>query len=217
MLGKICQYGIMPLDRTALVTAAFELLDEDGLEAVTLRRLAAKLHIQAPSIYWHFKNKQELLDEMSTSVIKEFTLNLKRRPAMRWQRFATLYGERFRQALLAHRDGARMASGTRLTDPTLFNEMEKTMQFVMAAGFTRYMTIVMLTTLYSYVIGFVIEEQAVYPHPGQRDPSYDLQRRSKLTESNTLVEQSGEDLFSNFDRRFADGLAAIIEGFAHSR
>jgi AcrR family transcriptional regulator len=48
----------MPLQRETVVRAALHLLDEVGLDGLTMRRLAAYLEIQNPSLYWHFTNKQ---------------------------------------------------------------------------------------------------------------------------------------------------------------
>ena len=58
----------MALDRAQVVTAAIELLDEVGLDGLTLRRLAQELGVQAPALYWHFKDKQELLDQMMVTI-----------------------------------------------------------------------------------------------------------------------------------------------------
>ena len=54
-----------------VVRAALELLNEAGLDGLTTRRLAEVLGVQGPALYWHFKNKQELIDEMSRALISE--------------------------------------------------------------------------------------------------------------------------------------------------
>jgi AcrR family transcriptional regulator len=51
--------GRVPLDRKIILAHAFAILNDMGLEGLTLRRLAARLGVQAPAIYWHFKNKQK--------------------------------------------------------------------------------------------------------------------------------------------------------------
>ena len=53
------------LDREHVVRVALRLLDEAGLDGLTLRRLAAELDVKAPALYWHFANKQDLLDHMA--------------------------------------------------------------------------------------------------------------------------------------------------------
>jgi len=53
------------LDRPTIVAAALALLDEVGIEGLSTRRLAAELGVKGPSLYWHFKNKNELLAHMA--------------------------------------------------------------------------------------------------------------------------------------------------------
>ena len=55
------------LDRQTVVGAALRLLDRVGIEGLTVRKLAAELGVQAPALYWHFKSKQQLLDEMAST------------------------------------------------------------------------------------------------------------------------------------------------------
>lgn len=59
------------LDRKTIVQAALALLDEVGIEGLSTRRLAAELGVKGPSLYWHFKNKNELLSHMSGALFLE--------------------------------------------------------------------------------------------------------------------------------------------------
>jgi len=53
-----------PLDRKRVADTALKLLNEVGLDGLTLRAIAKELDVKAPALYWHFKDKQALLDEM---------------------------------------------------------------------------------------------------------------------------------------------------------
>ena len=66
----------MKINRSMVTRTGVTLLNEIGLEQLTLRRLGTDLNVQAPTIYWHFKSKQELLDEMATTVLTEGAPNL---------------------------------------------------------------------------------------------------------------------------------------------
>ena len=61
----------MRIQREQVVAAAWALLDEAGLEGLTMRVLAKALSIQAPSLYWHFPGKQALLDAMADTLIHD--------------------------------------------------------------------------------------------------------------------------------------------------
>jgi AcrR family transcriptional regulator len=204
----------VPLDRKIVIDAALSLLDEVGLEALTLRRLGEKLGVQAPAIYWHFSSKQELLDEMATSVMREEAGRHGKKASLPWKAWLNWYGKSLRRALLGHRDGARMVSGTRLTDPALYESMEAALGKLAAAGFSLYEATVILATVYSYVVGFVIEEQAVFPEAGRKDEAYEIENRSRRMnpDRTPLAIEAGSYLFTKFDRRFNSGLELIISG-----
>jgi TetR/AcrR family tetracycline transcriptional repressor len=61
----------MAIEKRLIVQKALEILNRDGLEGVTLRRLANELDIKAASIYWHIPNKAELLDEMANAILEK--------------------------------------------------------------------------------------------------------------------------------------------------
>jgi TetR/AcrR family tetracycline transcriptional repressor len=56
------------LDVDRIVTAAFAMLDDAGLDGLSMRALAGRLGVQAPALYWHFTNKSELLSAMARRV-----------------------------------------------------------------------------------------------------------------------------------------------------
>ena len=57
------------IQRDQVIEAALALLDEVGLEALTTRKLAQKLGVESATLYWHFKNKANLLEEMASAVL----------------------------------------------------------------------------------------------------------------------------------------------------
>ncbi|MBY6270109.1 TetR family transcriptional regulator, partial [Parageobacillus thermoglucosidasius] len=52
----------MALRKEQIIEEALQLLNESGLEGVTLRKLAKRLGVQAPALYWHFNNKAALVN-----------------------------------------------------------------------------------------------------------------------------------------------------------
>jgi len=61
-----------PLSRDRIVTTAVALADEDGIAAVSMRKVAARLEVEAMSLYHHVANKDDLLDGMVDAVMAEF-------------------------------------------------------------------------------------------------------------------------------------------------
>ena len=205
------------LDRQTVVRAALGLLDKAGLDGLTVRKLAGELGVQAPALYWHFKNKEELLDEMATTVFADAVRDSGwPRPDASWPEWAEQIGKRLRGTLLRYRDGARMFSGRYLTDTSLYEAMETALRKLTDAGFSLRDATQGLNTVYCYAIGFAIEEQAVCPRPGKRRKRYDLAERAKRVDNKRfpLAAAAGEHAFADFDKHFERGLRLIIKGLS---
>jgi hypothetical protein len=205
----------MKVNRDMVARAGLKLLNEVGLEQLTLRLLAKDLKIQAPTVYWHFKSKEELIDEMATTVLAEGTRQLVPvKDSADWSAWAAAFGGGLRKTLLAYRDGARMVAGSRLTNTKYMKTVEQIGAVLIGKGFTVRQAVVLLSTIYNYTQSFVMEEQAVFPRPKQRSPQYDIAlRNAKLDPSEfPILRQSGSILFDKFDRRYKEGLDLILRG-----
>jgi TetR/AcrR family tetracycline transcriptional repressor len=207
----------MKVNRDMVVRAGLALLDDVGLERLTLRRLAFELKIQAPTLYWHFKSKEDLIDEMATMVLADGApALLPGKMSTNWKEWATGFGMGLRQTLLRYRDGARMIAGTRLTNTIYMETAERIAAHIVSTGFTVRETVVLLSTIYGYTLSFVTEEQAVFPKPGERSPRYNIEKRNARLDPAKfpLLRKSGKILFDQFDRRFKEGLELILDGAA---
>jgi len=205
----------MKVNRDRVIREALALLDEVGLEQLTLRTLAKKLDIQAATVYWHFKSKQDLIDEMATLVLAEGSPELlSKKAGADWSVWAAAFGTGLRKILLRYRDGARLVAGSRLTDTRYMTVAESIAQRIVDAGFTVRQTVVLMSTINDYTESFVMEEQAVFPRPGERSAQYDLAARKAALVGKGLpiLMQSGSILFDRFDRRYREGLDLIIRG-----
>ena len=205
----------MKVNREILTRGALNLLNEVGLEELTLRRLGAALKVQAGATYWHFKSKEELLDEMATVLLADAAPGLlPTRKQADWKVWVAAFGEGLRKALLRYRDGARMVTGTKLTNAEYMKTAEAIGAQLLRAGFTLRQGVVLLSTVYNYTFSFVIEEQAVFPRPGERSKQYDLRKRgeSLSSEALPLMRQAGPILFDRFEQRYKEGLALILQG-----
>lgn len=192
-----------------------ELLQEVGLEQLTLRRLAAHLGIQAPTLYWHFKSKQDLIDAMATMILGEGAERLvPKKRSGDWRVWMNAYGNGLRELLLEYRDGARVVEGSRLQDTVYMEATERVAAVLMEAGFTLREAVVVFSAVYTFTIGFVTEEQAVYPKPGERSAAYDLEKRKEWLDPKRLplMRQAGGVLLDRFDLRFKDSLRMILRG-----
>ncbi|MFF4402340.1 TetR/AcrR family transcriptional regulator C-terminal domain-containing protein [Streptomyces sp. NPDC001480] len=201
-----------PLDRNRVAETALKLLNEVGLEGLTLRAIANELGVKAPALYWHFKDKQALLDEMATEMYRRMVAGTALDPADTWQERLLKVNRGLRAALLGYRDGAKVFSGSRFTSVDHGREMEATLRLFTAAGFTLSQTVQAVRTANMYTIGFVTEEQGVRPLPDERREGYDIEERARRMADYPLAAEAGKLLFDDYDDQFEEGLALVVDG-----
>ena len=203
--------------REPVVRAGLKLLDEQGFHGLTLGAIAKELNVRAPTLYWRFSNKQDLVDEMATQVVADWLhlLSSLTIDAI-WQDWAVTFATTFRAALKARRDGAKLVAGTHLKDNVLLQPMEDALRIFASAGIKVSDAVLCIKTLYDFVIGFTLEEQAIVILEGIRDPRYSLEDRPARVGDGDypLSIEAGPYLLDNFDTRFTDGVQLIVTGFA---
>ncbi len=197
-----------------IVQTALTLLDEVGLEGLTMRGLANALKIQAPSLYWHFPNKQALLDGMADAIFGAVSLprNLKGKA---WDDRLKAVVRAIRKAFLAHRDGARVFAGTYVPTDNVLRVAEAMMALMREAGASPKLSSDGAFTLVYYVLGFTTEEQGQDPRTGG---PLDLASRhatfaSLAAKKYPNIHAALPHMFDNdLDDRFEQGLDLLIRG-----
>ena len=145
-----------PLDQRQIVQVALALLDEVGFDGLTMRSLAKKLGIQAASLYWHVRNKQELLSLLAEEICAPM-----REPnrKLSWQNQLEELADEYRRILLAHRDGARvLASSGGPSGPSRLRLTEIGLRTLLDAGFSHKDVAYASILLNDFVVMFVLEE-----------------------------------------------------------
>lgn len=197
------------IGREQIVESAFQLLDEAGIEGVSLRKVACQLGIRAPSLYWHFKSKRALVDAMADALIEDVARDI---PAGQpWRTTLLQIAQELRHGFKAHRDGARVYAGTYLASENVLRLGESMIKALAEAGAPVDFAATAAMDLGYYVMGFVIEEQAVPDYRHLEDVGkaflalsqarfpYCWQARHLLTEP-------------DFERRFDQGVGLMLDG-----
>ncbi|MGA3290445.1 MAG: TetR family transcriptional regulator [Candidatus Bathyarchaeia archaeon] len=199
----------------AVIKAALEILDAEGLENVTLRRIAAKLNVQAPALYWHFKNKQDLTDDMAQAILSNAKLDNFTAPTdiNNWPTWLADLMHCLRNALIAYRDGGRVVAGATYGRAyTLEKIMVGVTRFLEKAGFDKLNAGLAAGTTIDYVWGFVIEEQAGI------EPPQDVQSIGTNSEDDAFLSAIMEEYHKLTPTEIFDwGLQAIITGLKAAR
>lgn len=194
------------LTRQTVVRAALVLLEEVGLDALSTRRLAAELGVKSPALYWHFRSKRELLEEMSSAIqlAQDFSGPQK---GEAWPDWLARRAIEHRRVLLAHRDGARVVTATS-PGPEVIARVEGELAALVEVGFSPASALRSVMTLGHYVTGFVLAEQADRkdsPPPGA----------AELLQGNpTFADAIAEGGDPQSEAAFDHGLRLILDGMS---
>lgn len=163
MRGRLSvRYGEPNDSQQRIIDAALNLLDSEGLNDLSLRKLSRLLDIQAPAMYWHFMSKGVLIDYMAEAILQTEFKDLQPRPADEpWQDWLVDICKRLRQAMLSRRDGARIVAGAHIYPAiTLLRIFETTEESLISAGLDPKQADLVVTTAIHLTFGRVIEEQS---------------------------------------------------------
>jgi AcrR family transcriptional regulator len=143
------------LSRERAVIAAVALADAEGIDAVTMRRLAQALGVEAMSLYHHVSSKSDILDGMVDAVFAEIEL-----PdcTTDWAEAMRRRARSLRDALLRHRWAIGIMESRRAPGPATLAHHDAVIRCCRTAGFSVEMSAHSFSLLDSYIYGFVLQE-----------------------------------------------------------
>lgn len=159
-----------PLDRAAIVDAALVLVDELGLDALTTRKLGEVLGISGPSLYWHFKSKNQLLEAMARALLVRALPPPDTGAAeFEWKSWLAAGARGMRRSALSVRDGARILAGYEPSGPDYDAAVTAMAQTLMRSGLQEDDARLTLRCLGRFAISWVLYEQQGRPDPRSED------------------------------------------------
>jgi TetR/AcrR family tetracycline transcriptional repressor len=204
--------SVMAIQKEMIIQVALQLLQEQGLEGVTLRKVMKVLNVQAPAIYWRFKEKRELLEAMAETILQEEFHDLMpyQSGSTSWQSWIVTLFHRLRTIMLAYKDGARIITGARpLRAPTLGMLSEYALRALETEGFALPDAATLVFTMMHYTFGHVIEEQSA-PDARDREEAASQNFREAYPTISRLLTLSSPSPEAIYDA----GLQMIIRGFS---
>lgn len=141
------------LSRDRALSAAIEIADRDGIEALTMRRLADELGAGAMSVYYHVANKDELLAAMVDLVVQEMELPP---PDAGWKAALKHAATSAHQVLLQHPWATPLLLGGGGVSGARLRQMDAILGCLRAAGFSAEQTDHAYHSLDSHIMGFTL-------------------------------------------------------------
>jgi len=215
--------------RAEIVRTALGLLQEGGMERLSLRRVAHALEMHPPGLYWYIENKQELIDLMAAAILDEVRESNPPVPEVRtWEQWLTDAASALRRGLLAWRDGARVVAGAYpFRTDAIARGLERSLEILEGVGFTRDAALLAVVTVMRYTIGIALDEQASPPIPPEAvrrrmagetlGPPIDAARFPRTAE---VMGRWVREMWGQYDdpgeAHFKRGLAIVIAGIRAS-
>jgi AcrR family transcriptional regulator len=204
--------GEQSLSLERIVATAVALLDAEGVDGLTMRRLADRLGSGAMSLYWHVDNKEQVCD-LALDAVLEY-----RRPeslgAQDWRRDVLQMLDDWRASMLRHPWSASLLP-RRALGPNMLNRLELLSKTLSGAGVADADLNVAVWSVWNYVLGATITR-------GSFDLSDDDRAAAQLrltqrSERYPTIERSRLLLDDDWDGAFRKGLDFLLDGVAPSQ
>lgn len=198
-----------PLSLDRIVATAVELLDANGIDGLTMRRVADRLGAGAMSLYWHVANKEEVFDLALDSVLEY-------RPPPQaveqdWRGEVIHLLEDWRAIMLRHPWSASLLP-RRALGPNILHRLELLGKTLSRAGVADADLNVALWSLWNYVMGATITRGSFDLSDDDRAAGQD--RLTLLSERYPTIERSRLLLDDDWDGTFRKGLDFLLDGVA---
>jgi AcrR family transcriptional regulator len=148
-----------PITRDAIVATALRLLDRDGLDELSMRKVADELGTGAASLYWHVGSKEGLLDLVFEDVIGEH--RVPDPEPDRWAEQLKEIAHDMRAVILRHRDIVRISIGRIPMGPNALRFSERVLAVLRAGGVPDDLAVLGHHLLFSIVNGFTLDESGL--------------------------------------------------------
>jgi len=145
------------LTRDVLVARALEIGTAEGLEAVSLRRLAQELGVTPMALYRHVRDKQDLINAMTEAVLEGMDASVGVHPEMTWTERARLYINNYKEQI----DARPLALPLSIAyngegPPSFWKVLEDLLAILLDAGFERRQAIVLIRMISNLLAGYLL-------------------------------------------------------------
>jgi TetR/AcrR family transcriptional regulator, tetracycline repressor protein len=145
------------LTRQRIVAAAATILAREGYDALTMRALARELGVQAASLYWHVKDKEQLEDWLFDALLSDIVLAV---DGLDWRDDLRAIARQMRHQLMRKRDMQRISAGRFVLGSNLLRHMEIILGALRRAGLGGQDAAYAVYALLTYVNGFVLFQKS---------------------------------------------------------
>jgi AcrR family transcriptional regulator len=196
------------LRRADVLRAAVAIVDAEGWDALTMRRLAAELDVKAPSLYVHVRNKEDLRTGVLDAVLDEIVLP----PVTKRRRSSLVAGfAEYRRVLVLHPGAVAVVTERTQPSPAQVRLVARSIELLEGAGLSTAAAVSAHVTLVAYTLGFVLQEVARRP-PSAPAPPAPEEAPAPIEGQEVFVRAITALGRTSVDQRFRAGLDLILDG-----
>lgn len=154
--------GRARLSRERVLDAALALVDRDGIERLSMRKLGAELGIEAMTLYYYFPNKDAILD----GLVERLTLQALVVPIgapEEWRQWLRAFAVTFRQELLRHPRLLPLIATRPVMTPDSLRLLEQVASALCAAGYSPLRALQIINIVTTFVVGHTLAEAGQTP------------------------------------------------------
>lgn len=206
--------GRSTLSRAAIVDAAIAVIDDDGVEAVSMRTVARRLRVDPKSLYNHVADKGALLDGVAERIISLIRVPEPTGDARADLRAICLaYRE---AALAAHPRAAVLVLTRRVESAGPLAPLDAVLSILARAGYSPAAAVHVVRTVLAFITGTLLREADATATFGANDPATVAARTTALRESGfpAVGEAAPHLARCDHEHEFLAGLDVILDGFA---
>jgi len=197
-----------PLTRDRVLRAAVDVVDREGIEALSMRRLGQELGVEAMSLYRYVPSKADLLDGIHETILAEVVVP---KGTREWITTARKYARAFRNALVAHPNALSLFATRPAVTSASLRHVEAGLALLLRAGFDIGDAMSAYQVLVAFVVGHSLSSHAPTREDEHSAPDYgDLEP----SEFPALLEAAGQLENRDLDKEFEFGLDVVLEGLA---
>jgi AcrR family transcriptional regulator len=210
----------VPLSRDAIVDAALAILDADGVDALTIRRLGQELGTGAASLYWHIAGKDELGELVYDRIMGE--IELPEPDPTQWDDQLKDLARQAYQVMLSHNDAVRLSIGRPPAGPNTLRIVEWMLALMRSAGIPDQPAAYFGNTLGRFLDASVLEASTAPADNGESaQDGADMMReywaRLPAEQFPNLTALADTTFAADADALFDFGLDLLIRGLAASK
>ena len=201
-----------------IVATALDIIDRDGIEALNMRRIASDLGVGTMSLYWHVRNKEDLL----WLVVDQIVGTVDVPPATDdWRADLLALLRNFRAALLLHRRALPLLNGRPGFGPRSLSFIDRMLGALALAGLSQSAASRAYGICVVFAVGFTASEVVTLDQTWDGSPRAEALKRDLAAyladlpgdEHPNLRSMSADLIWSGGDEAFELGLRALVDGF----